>query len=98
MSWAPRALVVTLAVAIAGCGSTAEIDRGGVVLGSTLTVYSLLPDDPALAATAQDIIDGEKVALEQAGGQGRGLPRQLQHPSLRARQRAGRGHDAQGAA
>lgn len=68
MSWAPRALVVTLAVAIAGCGSTAEIDRGGVVLGSTLTVYSLLPDDPALAATAQDIIDGEKVALEQAGG------------------------------
>jgi ABC-type branched-subunit amino acid transport system substrate-binding protein len=61
-------LLAVLAVLVAGCGDTEETDRGGVVLGQTLTVYSVLPDDPSSAGTAQDLIDGEKLALAQAGG------------------------------
>jgi branched-chain amino acid transport system substrate-binding protein len=55
--------------ALPGCASEG-IDRGGTVLSDTLTVYSLLPDPRTLAAA--DMIDGEKLALAQAGGRAGG--------------------------
>lgn len=69
----PRRLLAALAVlaaAASGCAAPEETDRGGVIIGSTLTVYSLLPGNPAVAATVRDIVDGEKLALAQAGGRG----------------------------
>jgi ABC-type branched-subunit amino acid transport system substrate-binding protein len=61
------ALAAVLAVALAGCG---DVDRtirgGGTVGGETLTVYSLLPQ-PGLG-TPKDIVDGQKLALFDAGG------------------------------
>jgi len=60
------ALVGLVAAAlVAGCGNEG-ITRGGNVLSNTLTVYSLLPQ-PATGAAA-DAVDGEKLALAQAGG------------------------------
>jgi ABC-type branched-subunit amino acid transport system substrate-binding protein len=60
------ALVALLAAAlVSGCGNEG-ITRGGTVLSNTLTVYSLLPA-PASGAAA-DAVDGEKLALAQAGG------------------------------
>jgi branched-chain amino acid transport system substrate-binding protein len=56
-------------VALSGCASEG-ISRGGAVLGDTLTVYSLLPDPRTPAAA--DIVDGEKLALAQAGGRAGG--------------------------
>jgi ABC-type branched-subunit amino acid transport system substrate-binding protein len=58
-------LAAALAAALAGCENEG-ITRGGAVLSDTLTVYSLLPDPRAPAAA--DIVDGEKLALAQAGG------------------------------
>jgi ABC-type branched-subunit amino acid transport system substrate-binding protein len=63
----PAALLVAAALAagLAGCESEG-ITGGGAVLSDTLTVYSLLPDPKA--PVAADIVDGEKLALAQAGG------------------------------
>jgi ABC-type branched-subunit amino acid transport system substrate-binding protein len=55
--------------ALPGCASEG-INRGGTVLSDTLTVYSLLPDPRTPAAA--DMIDGEKLALAQAGGRAGG--------------------------
>lgn len=60
-----RALAALAALAsLTGCASEGTAG-GGRIVGETLTVYSLLPDTPV----ARDIIDGEKLALAQAGGQ-----------------------------
>jgi ABC-type branched-subunit amino acid transport system substrate-binding protein len=62
-----RAPIVLLgALLLAGCGADEGIDRGGAVIGDTLTVYSSLPDPSAGAD--RDIADGEKLALAQRGG------------------------------
>ena len=61
-------LAAALAV-LPGCASEG-ITGGGTVLSDTLTVYSLLPDPRAPAAA--DIVDGEKLALAQAGGRAGG--------------------------
>src|SRR4051812_33001736 len=53
------------AALVSGCGNQG-ITRGGRVLSNTLTVYSLLPA-PSSGAAA-DAVDGEKLALAQAGG------------------------------
>jgi len=52
---------------IAGCGNSKDegISGGGKVIGSTVTVYSL-QNDPGGAAL--DFVDGEKLALSDAGG------------------------------
>ncbi len=57
------ALAAVAALCLAGCASEGTAG-GGRVVGETLTVYSLLPDTPV----ARDIIDGEKLALAEAGG------------------------------
>ena len=56
-------------VVLPGCASEG-ITGGGAVLSDTLTVYSLLPDPRTPAAA--DIVDGEKLALAQAGGRAGG--------------------------
>jgi branched-chain amino acid transport system substrate-binding protein len=59
------ALLAALLATLAGCADEG-ITRGGAVLSDTLTVYSLLPDPRSGAAA--DAVDGEKLALAQAGG------------------------------
>src|SRR5262245_1933366 len=69
-SRALSALLLAAALAVLpGCASEG-ITGGGTVLSDTLTVYSLLPDPRTPAAA--DIIDGEKLALAQAGGRAGG--------------------------
>jgi len=62
-----RALAVLAALALAGCGGQSEggISGGGKVIGRTVTVYSLTPDP---AGANRDFVDGEKLALADAGG------------------------------
>jgi branched-chain amino acid transport system substrate-binding protein len=51
---------------VSGCAS--DQSRGGVVSGSTLTIYSSLPLQGPHAAQSQSIINAEKLALKEAGG------------------------------
>jgi branched-chain amino acid transport system substrate-binding protein len=51
---------------VAGCGKTEGITAGGNVIGETLTVYSLLPQPGT--GVSRDIVDAERLALQQAGG------------------------------
>jgi branched-chain amino acid transport system substrate-binding protein len=61
------AAVIAGALLLAGCGSSAStITRGGNVIGTTLNVYSLLPQPGE--GSSRDIVDGEKLALMDAGG------------------------------
>ena len=57
------AAAAALALTPAACGSEST-EGGGRVAGDNLVVYSLLPDTPL----ARDIVDGEKLAIAQAGG------------------------------
>jgi hypothetical protein len=60
------ALVAVLALGLAACGSKDEgISGGGNVIGHTVSVYSITRE---LAGGARDIVDGEKLALAEAGG------------------------------
>jgi hypothetical protein len=55
-------------LALAGCGGASSeggISGGGKVLGKTVTVYSLTSDP---GTTGRDFVDGEKLALSDAGG------------------------------
>jgi branched-chain amino acid transport system substrate-binding protein len=61
-----RLLAALAALLLAGCGTQEDIRRGGTVLGETLAVYSSLPA-PSHGAS-RDIVDGERLALQQAGG------------------------------
>lgn len=60
------ALALAALLLAAGCGKTAGIDRGGRVVGDTLTVYALVPS-PGEGA-ARDLVDGQRLALREAGG------------------------------
>jgi hypothetical protein len=66
---APAAVLVAaaaLALALAGCGGGDQgIAGGGKVIGRTVTVYSLTRDQ---SGAARDLVDGEKLALQAAGG------------------------------
>ena len=55
-------------VGLTACGSSGGGSGGGSVSGTTLTIYSSLPFDPTDRPQSQDVVDGEKLALEQAGG------------------------------
>jgi ABC-type branched-subunit amino acid transport system substrate-binding protein len=63
---ATAAALLAAGAALAGCGSTVDINRGGRVVGDTLNVYSLLPSPGAGAG--RDIVDAEKLALRDARG------------------------------
>ena len=57
------------AVLISACGSSSGGGGGGgsCIKGSTLTIYSSLPFDPTDKPQSQDVVDGEKMALQAAG-------------------------------
>lgn len=57
---------VVLAVLVAGCGTDSR--RSSDTGSSTLTVYSSAPLRGSDAAQARGVVNGEKLALEQAGG------------------------------
>jgi branched-chain amino acid transport system substrate-binding protein len=68
-----RAAAVALVAAgmLAGCGgSTRNVVSGGAVPGTTRTVYSLLPHPDGGAA--RDMVLGQKLAIQQAGGRAGG--------------------------
>lgn len=56
-----------LAVAVAGCGGT-DVNAVGASEVSALTIYSSLPLQGPNAAISTSIVNGEKLALAQAGG------------------------------
>ena len=63
-----RHLLVAFAlVLLAGCGAGKDegISSGGKVIGRTVTVYSLTSDP---GGSGRDFVDGEKLALADAGG------------------------------
>jgi hypothetical protein len=63
-----RLLAATLAaLALGGCGASKDegISGGGKVIGRTVTVYSLTSDP---GGANRDFVDGEKLALSDAGG------------------------------
>jgi branched-chain amino acid transport system substrate-binding protein len=54
------------AAALAGCSAAVDINRGGRIEGSALTIYTQLPEPGAGAS--RDIVDAQKLALYEAGG------------------------------
>jgi hypothetical protein len=63
-----RRLALLAALLLAGCGATSSeggISGGGKVIGKTVTVYSLTSDP---GGAGRDFVDGEKLALSDAGG------------------------------
>ena len=61
------ALLAAVAALVAGCGQSKDegISGGGKVIGRTVTVYSLTADP---GAANRSFVDGEKLALSDAGG------------------------------
>jgi hypothetical protein len=61
------ALLAATAALVGGCGQAKDegISGGGKVIGGTVTVYSLT-NDPG--GTSRSFVDGEKLALSDAGG------------------------------
>ena len=57
---------VACGAALVGCGTVVDINRGGRVAGTTLTIYTQLPQ-PGIG-DSRDIVDGEKLALFDAKG------------------------------
>jgi len=64
------AALALAALALAGCGSTANVVSGGAVPGTTRTVYSLLPHPGE--GNARDMVLGQKLAIQEAGGRAGG--------------------------
>lgn len=60
-------LLAALVVTASGCGGVGV--SGASNLGNLLTVYSSLPLQGASAGVSQQIVNGEKLALYEAGGQ-----------------------------
>jgi branched-chain amino acid transport system substrate-binding protein len=60
------AVCVALAALLAGCGTTTTTTT--TITGTTLTVYSSLPLQGPESSEAQSVLDGERLALKQAGG------------------------------
>lgn len=56
------------ALAVAGCGGKSAAQSSTSTGGTNLTVYSGLPLQGADADQSESILNGEKLALEQAGG------------------------------
>ncbi|MGH2854634.1 MAG: branched-chain amino acid ABC transporter substrate-binding protein [Solirubrobacteraceae bacterium] len=64
---APGVAGLALLAGVAGCGGVA-ISTAGTTPGNELTVYSSLPLQGPDASVSGQIVDGEKLALVQAGG------------------------------
>jgi branched-chain amino acid transport system substrate-binding protein len=60
--------LAALAVVAAGCGSDPPEDTGGKVRGDRLAIFSSQPFQGPEARVADQIVNGEKLALADAGG------------------------------
>jgi branched-chain amino acid transport system substrate-binding protein len=61
------ALAVVVPVAVSGCGGVG-VSGASEVTGNQLAVYSSLPLQGPAAASSAEIVNGERLALAQAGG------------------------------
>jgi branched-chain amino acid transport system substrate-binding protein len=61
------ALALIIVVAASGCGGIGVSGAAGIA-GDQLTIYSSMPAQGPLAATSQQMVNGEKLALYDAGG------------------------------
>jgi branched-chain amino acid transport system substrate-binding protein len=57
-----------LAFGIAACGDDNKSGSGGTAQGTTLTIYSSLPLQGTSRGQSEAVINGEKLALDDAGG------------------------------
>ncbi len=64
---AALAALVALPIALAGCGGVG-VSGAATSVGSQLTIYSSLPLQGPSGAVSQQIVNGEKLALADAGG------------------------------
>jgi hypothetical protein len=65
----PAFLLTVLLVAVTtGCGASRGEIRGSSVPGSGVTVYASVPLTGPDAADGRAVVDGMKLALEDAGG------------------------------
>jgi len=65
--WLCLAALAAAAVAVAGCGGVG-VSGASEATGNQLAVYSSLPLQGPGAASSAEIVDGERLALAQAGG------------------------------
>jgi hypothetical protein len=61
-----RAALVLAALALSGCGFHADVTGGGEVLGTTLAVYTVMPESNSPAAL--ELARGERLAVEGSHG------------------------------
>ena len=67
------ALLAAISVVLAGCLGNGADDESHVIKGETATVYSSVPQHGVSAATAAEVIAGERQALDERGGRAGGL-------------------------
>ncbi len=67
-AWAAVATALTFGVAACGDDNNDGGSGSGSVSGDTLTIYSSLPLQGDSRPQAESVVNGEKLALEQAGG------------------------------
>ena len=65
--WLCLAALAALAAALAGCGGVG-VSGATETIGNQLAVYSSLPLEGPEAASSAEIVNGERLALSQAGG------------------------------
>ena len=65
--WPGLAALIAVAPVLAGCGG-AGVSGASEAAGSQLSIYSSLPLQGPAAPISQQIVNGEKLALAQAGG------------------------------
>ncbi len=67
MRWLCLAALAATATVLAGCGGVG-VSGASEATGNQLAVYSSLPLQGPAAASSAEIVDGERLALSQAGG------------------------------
>jgi branched-chain amino acid transport system substrate-binding protein len=65
--WLCLAALVAVASAVAGCGGVG-VSGATETIGNQLAIYSSLPLEGPQAASSAEVVNGEKLALSQAGG------------------------------
>ena len=66
--WLSLAALAAVAPGLAGCGGVG-VSGASETAGNQLAIYSSLPLQGPDAAGSSEIVNGEKLALAQAGGQ-----------------------------
>ena len=61
-------LIAAMSFVVAACGSDSGGGGGGKASGDTLTIYSSLPLQGDSRPQSEDVVHGEQLALEKAGG------------------------------